>query len=163
MSRVGPGTSWSERARPMKPRTRPCPSTTGSNRAGGRPPARDHPPAPKPRGRSGTRSTTAPRPRAQPGIWTLHIDPAHVACGTRYELVRKGKTDEAAHSSVPLDDRLEPCGWATTCQRPSARAEASRTIRHEVDDGATPSRPTWDMDTTHRPCACRVWDQVRVG
>src|ERR1022692_3655832 len=28
-------------------------------------------------------------------------DAAHFACGTSYELVRKGKTDEAAHSSVP--------------------------------------------------------------
>ena len=30
----------------MKPRTRPCPSTTGSNRASGRASARDHLPAP---------------------------------------------------------------------------------------------------------------------
>jgi hypothetical protein len=68
MSRVGLDTCWSERARPMKQRTRPCPRDDRLEPCEWasiceRPPARA-----EPRGRSGTRSTTAPRPRAQPGI-----------------------------------------------------------------------------------------------
>ena len=61
---VGPGTCWPERAGPRKQRTRPCP--LGSNRAGGRAPARGLPPAPSLASGPGTRSTTAPRRRAEP-------------------------------------------------------------------------------------------------
>jgi hypothetical protein len=89
---VGPGTCWPERAGPRKQRTRPCP--LGSNRAGGRAPARGLPPAPSLASGPGTRSTTAPRRRAEPGIRTRLARVADPA-GTR--------------PRAPSTDRLESC------------------------------------------------------
>jgi hypothetical protein len=71
-------------------------------------------------------------------------DAAHFACGTSYGLVRKGKTDEAAHSSVPPRRPARTVRVAEHLPETTHPRRASRAIRHEVDDGATPSRPTWD-------------------
>src|ERR1017187_972454 len=71
-------------------------------------------------------------------------DAAHFACGTSYGLVRKGKTDEAAHSSVPPRRPARTVRVAEHLPETTRPRRASRAIRHEVDDGATPSRTTWD-------------------
>src|ERR1039457_5897001 len=67
ISHVGPATGWSERARPMKPRTRPCPLGDRLEPCGWPSTCQRPPTRPEPRARSGTRSTTAPPPPAPPG------------------------------------------------------------------------------------------------